>query len=640
MSSESRAATSTRTAMPAPPAPGEGRFYLLVLESGSSAMFHLPRNGLVLIGRVAEAELQLQDASVSRRHARLTIADGTVHIADLDSHNGTRVNGERVTNLRPVASGDVIHVGDVALVLHRTARPTAATRSLLPAAALHERASEELQRALHFQRICGLLLIQLPPGARDPEAVAEAVLPLLRPMDAAGWLSDHQILLILPELPEAKMRALGAELLHDLAQLYPAAPAAGMASCPFDGCDLDTLIVAARAAVGAGGPAKVRAASEAATDLQMGDRSIVLADPAMLRVFDLLQRLAKSDLPVLIHGETGAGKEHAAYAVHHFSARSAKGPFIAVNCAAIPETLIEAELFGYERGAFSGATQSKPGLFEAASGGTVFLDEIGELSPSAQSKMLRVLETQRITRVGEVREREVNVRVVAATHRDLKEEIKQRRFRDDLYFRLSAATVLLPPLRERPREVALLAQRFLAGACARCGRPGMTLAPATLQALAAYQWPGNVRELKNLMEYLAAAETAQELLPAHLPAHLAGPRRSSAEVPAAGKPPATDTAAVANADGTAAPVANSAPTSDSDKEPLRPLADELRELEQRRITQALQRTRGKRKAAAELLRMPLRTFTLKLKQHGLGGVGAGEPGGEADLDDEKSDTGE
>ncbi|HRI54457.1 MAG TPA: sigma 54-interacting transcriptional regulator, partial [Pseudomonadota bacterium] len=512
MSPEPCAATSTQTVMPAPPAAGEGRFYLLVLESGSSSMFHLPRNGLVLIGRIAEAELQLQDASVSRRHARLTIADGTVSIADLESHNGTRVNGERVTALRPVASGDVIHVGDVAMVLHRTVRAAAAAgRTLLPEAMIHERAGEELQRALHFQRVCALLLVQLPPGGRDRAAVQGVIVPMLRPMDAAGWLGDSQLLLVLPELPEAKARALGAELLNELAQALGSAPAVGVASCPFDGCDLETLLVAGRAAVSAGGPAKVRAASEAATDLQMGDRSIILADPAMLRVFDLLQRLAKSDLPVLIHGETGAGKENAAYAVHHYSARSAKGPFIAINCAAIPETLIEAELFGYERGAFSGATQSKAGLFESASGGTVFLDEIGELSLPAQAKMLRVLETQRVTRVGEVREREVNVRVVAATHRDLQEEIKARRFREDLYFRLGAATVFLPPLRERPREVALLALRFLASACARCARPPMTLTPAVLQALAAYKWPGNVRELKNLMEYLAAAELAQDV---------------------------------------------------------------------------------------------------------------------------------
>ena len=623
MSLEPRAATSTQTVMPAPPAAGEGRFYLLVLESGSSSMFHLPRNGLVLIGRIAEAELQLQDASVSRRHARLTIADGTVSIADLESHNGTRVNGERVTALRQVASGDVIHVGDVALVLHRTVRAAAASRTLLPEAALHERAGEEIQRALHFQRVCALLLVQLPPGGRDRAAVQGATLPMLRPMDAAGWLGDGQLLLVLPELPEAKARALGAELLHELAQALGAAPAVGMASCPFDGCDLETLLVAVRAAVSSGGPAKVRAASEAATDLQMGDRSIILADPAMLRVFDLLQRLAKSDLPVLIHGETGAGKENAAYAVHHFSARSAKGPFIAINCAAIPETLIEAELFGYERGAFSGATQSKPGLFESASGGTVFLDEIGELSLPAQAKMLRVLETQRVTRVGEVREREVNVRVVAATHRDLQEEIKARRFREDLYFRLSAATVFLPPLRERPREVALLALRFLASACARCARPPMTLTPAALQALAAYKWPGNVRELKNLMEYLAAAELAQEVLPAHLPPHLAGPRRSAGE---AARPPASGPAAAPSAAVAAPPVAQLDPGAppDSESEPLRPLADELREIEQRRITQALQRTRGKRKAAAELLRIPLRTFTLKLKQYGLGGVGGAE----------------
>jgi transcriptional regulator with PAS, ATPase and Fis domain len=178
---------------------------------------------------------------------------------------------------------------------------------------------------------------------------------------------------------------------------------------------------------------------------------------------------------------------------------------VAVNCAAIPETLLESELFGYERGAFSGAVAAKAGLFEAASGGTLFLDEIGDLPLSVQGKLLRVLETRRVTRIGDIREREVDVRLVAATNRDLQDEVVRGRFRKDLYYRLSGGTLVVPPLRERMNELPLLAQALLSDARARAGTRPMSLAPEAIAELSRHAWPGNVRELKNVMEYLAAA---------------------------------------------------------------------------------------------------------------------------------------
>jgi two-component system response regulator AtoC len=334
----------------------------------------------------------------------------------------------------------------------------------------------------------------------------------------------------------------------------------------------------------------------------------------MVRLFQLIRRLAASELPVLVCGETGAGKENAAFAVHHGSPR-AKGPFVVLNCAALQETLVESELFGHERGAFSGAAGLKLGLLETASGGTVFLDEIGELSLAAQAKLLRAVETKRITRVGGVRPTDVDIRIVAATHRDLEAEVAAGRFRKDLFFRLSAATIMLPPLRERPREITLLARTFLTEACARAGRPPMELSAATMLALARYAWPGNVRELKNTMDYAAAALEDEIVEPWHLPARISGDAVTPSEDsetarPAQAEDPADASVAVA---GSGEPRGEARPFGRA----FRPLAEEIKGLERRRMTEALEATSGFQKRAAELIGMPLRTFVLKLKQHGI-----------------------
>src|SRR5262249_34590819 len=205
----------------------------------------------------------------------------------------------------------------------------------------------------------------------------------------------------------------------------------------------------------------------------------------------------------LITGETGSGKELVATAIHTLSQRGGR-PLISLNCAALHDTLVESELFGYEKGAFAGAKAAKAGLIESASGSTLFLDEVGELAPALQTKLLRVLESNRVTRVGDVREREVDIRFVAATNRDLEADVTEGRFRRDLFFRLSAATLHLPPLRERPRELALLATAFLDDACRHAGRTAMRISDEAMAVLLAHSWPGNVRELKNLMQYVAA----------------------------------------------------------------------------------------------------------------------------------------
>lgn len=224
----------------------------------------------------------------------------------------------------------------------------------------------------------------------------------------------------------------------------------------------------------------------------------VLVDPASIAFKNVLDKLAPTDATVLIVGETGTGKEVVARYLHHHSLRHEQ-PFLAVNCGALSESLAEAELFGHEKGAFTGALNRHQGWFEAAEGGTLLLDEIGELSLPLQVKLLRVLQEREITRVGSRTPISINVRVIAATHVDLADAIKERRFREDLYYRLNVAAVTLPPLRQRPQDIPALAQHFLSLYANRLGRPHLTLAEDTLEALADYHWPGNVRELENTL---------------------------------------------------------------------------------------------------------------------------------------------
>jgi transcriptional regulator with GAF, ATPase, and Fis domain len=280
--------------------------------------------------------------------------------------------------------------------------------------------------------------------------------------------------------------------------------------------------------------------------------------------------------------------------VHEWSRRRGQ-PLVVLNCAALPEQLIESQLFGHDKGAFSGATQAKSGVFEAAQGGTVFLDEVGELTAAAQAKLLRVLEAKKVTRLGETRERAVDIRILAATNRNLDADVQSGTFRRDLYYRLSAAKIMLPPLRERPRELTVLARRFIEDACSKLGAPPKRWSPGALGLLAAHSWPGNLRELKNLAEYLAAVVIGDEIAAQDLPSefHGGGEREFAPEGPSP---------------------ESAAPAPSAPPPVLGSLQKEMAELERRRIFEALAATGGHQKRAAELIEMPLRTFVFKLRR--------------------------
>jgi DNA-binding NtrC family response regulator len=318
---------------------------------------------------------------------------------------------------------------------------------------------------------------------------------------------------------------------------------------------------------------------------------IVGRHPAMRRVLDTIERVADSPVTVLITGESGTGKELVVAALHDRSSR-ANGPLVTVNCGAIPENLIEAELFGHTKGAFTGAHAARQGFVAAAEGGTLFLDEVGELPLQVQVKLLRLLQQREYTMVGDSRVHKSDIRIVAATNRDLEAEVAQRRFREDLFYRLNVVHVELPSLRERADDIELLALHFVRAAAARCGRPVTGFTPEALSALRAYPWPGNVRSLENTIE--------RAVLFAH------GTLVSAEDLPEKVRQQPSRTAG--RADG-ASPGA--LPDSGID------LRSVVEQYENQLISAALTRTNGNKNRAAQLLGLNRTTLVEMLKRKGI-----------------------
>jgi DNA-binding NtrC family response regulator len=255
-------------------------------------------------------------------------------------------------------------------------------------------------------------------------------------------------------------------------------------------------------------------------------RELVVAEASMRKVYQVARRLGRTQTSVLISGETGSGKEVVAETIHRASARATK-PFVTINCASIPEALLESELFGHERGAFTGADRRRIGYVEAAHGGTLLLDEIGDMPLVTQTKLLRVLEARVVTRLGGTQEIPVDVRLLSATHRDLAQDIKTGRFREDLYYRIATFTISVPPLRERPAEIRLFAGLFARQFAERMKEPAPRISPRAEAALLAHAWPGNVRELRNAIEHAVVLAEAGVIEPELLP-ESARPERAGA----------------------------------------------------------------------------------------------------------------
>jgi two-component system response regulator PilR (NtrC family) len=319
--------------------------------------------------------------------------------------------------------------------------------------------------------------------------------------------------------------------------------------------------------------------------------NIIGQSPKMRAIFDLIQTIAPQTSRVLITGESGTGKELVARAIHENSLR-AQAPFITINCGAFPETLLESELFGYMKGAFTGANENRKGLFEAAHGGTLFMDEIGNMSLTMQVKLYRVLQEGKVRPIGSTEETDVDVRIIAATNKEFEKEIAEGRFREDLYYRLSVIPIQLPALRERREDIPLLARHFLERFRKSMEKPIEGLSPETVRRLEAYDWPGNVRELENTMERAVALETGPEISLRVLPDRIAGYSSS-----------------ITSATGAASELTFPPEGLDFEKE--------IAEAERRYLQVALEKSGGVRTKAADLLKISYRSFRHYAKKHNL-----------------------
>ncbi|HEX9102023.1 MAG TPA: sigma-54 dependent transcriptional regulator, partial [Polyangia bacterium] len=373
----------------------------------------------------------------------------------------------------------------------------------------------------------------------------------------------------------------------------------GVANHPQDGATPEALIAHACDAV--------RGEERVSPRVELSDEGV-----AMRSVRRLASQVAASDLCVLILGETGVGKEVMAETLHRMSPRASR-KFLRLHCAAFTETLLESELFGHERGAFTGAQTSKPGLFETANGGTVLLDEIGELPMATQVKLLRVIEEKKVLRVGGVEPRPIDVRFVAATNRDLEAEMAAGRFRSDLYFRLNGVTLWIPPLRERREEIESLTRKFVTDACRRLKRadePQLTV--EAVQRLRSYAWPGNARELRNTIERAVLLCGRGPIRSEHLPTEKMGATllqrvRPGAPLPAPVEPTAFDrdeTTAALPGHGVAAATEGG-------------LQRDLEALERQRIVDAFNQCGGNQSRAARLLRISRNTLAARLDEYGI-----------------------
>ena len=474
---------------------------LLILTATGGRSHALPNAGELSIGRDDDCDVVLDDAKASRRHALIRIHStaSRVEIVDLASSNGTLVGDRRVDANIPtdLGVGAPVTIGSTVIIVQRVL-PRKAER-VFTRADFKARAVAAIAGAVSAGSAVGIFRIRFEPdamvtakttaraGALDvarTELLERALAENLDAKDVVGVYVDGTFDLLVGRASPASARSVRDSVLGML-------DAAGFV------VDVSTELH----------PPTAQTTRPPPSD----------DEDALARLAPVIARIAAGKISVLVVGETGVGKEVMARRIHALSPRAAES-FVAFNCAAISETLLESELFGHERGAFSGAAQTKPGLIESANGGTVFLDEIGELPVLLQSKLLRVVDQREVLRVGARRPRPIDVRFVAATNRDLELEIAEKRFREDLYFRLNGATIVIPPLRERTGEIEPLARAFAERASRDARRPtAPSLAPEVLALFESYPWPGNVRELKNVVERAVLLAPADIITLEHVP---------------------------------------------------------------------------------------------------------------------------
>ncbi len=609
---------------------------LSLLAIGTTVVtYPLPEQGQVVIGRGETADVRVNEAAISRRHALLHVDGKLLRLEDLGSSNGTRVRDVRLEPHESVdfAPGDLIELGTTMFIVQRPPQ-LAPPRHVWNHGYFEGRVAEECARASKFDS--GLAVLRL--ACNDSIAEADLRVAIAAATDPSDVLAHDgaafEILFVggrdVGSRAEQAMKRLEREL-----RAKNGEPKTGLALWQRDGRDALTLLEAASA--------RMHGAPPKAAAILAGSPSIIVRDARMQQLHRLLERVALGTINVLLLGETGVGKEVMAARVHQSSPR-AQRPFVALNCAALSENLLESELFGHERGAFTGAVAAKKGLLESAEGGTVFLDELGELPMTLQVKLLRVLEERAVRRVGGLKSIPIDVRLVSATNRDLEAEVAAGRFRQDLFFRLNGVALVIPPLRERAAEIEDLARSFIAEASRREKRPAPYLSPEALSVMQRYAWPGNVRELRNVVERAVLLCSDDVILPDCLPLEKMqsmvtvdapplgvsyaavmppqAPMSASAMSRATMPPGSTTSSSIA----AASPSPSSAPSGLGT--PGFSLKNVVDDFERQRILDALEQCAGNQSRAAKLLGISRNTLIQRLKTYGIRRPRA--PGGATD----------
>jgi two-component system, NtrC family, response regulator AtoC len=570
------------------------RVSLLITYRDGVRMVPLIEGQSVVVGRSQPADVPIRDSSLSRQHACVELIDGEVWVEDLQSTNGTWVNGENVERCK-VEAADDLAFGAVSASIY----VQASTQELQLGLDGHDRFCRELDaevsRARSFGRTATLMMFRCTDKKEcNLSRWFPKVREQLRPFDKMALYSSDTVEILLPEAPETQSRDLANRIVSGGEPVV-----CGMGILPAHAASAGELLEVTRNALQqakAASPvqfASAHTSAESATEPVEGFTGLVVHSTVMQKVFQTVRKLATSSIPVLIVGETGSGKEIVARAIHMGGKRRDR-PMRCINCGGIPPNLVESTLFGHEKGAFTGANQKAEGVFEFADGGTVLLDEIGELPAAAQAALLRVLETQRFTRVGSNQEIEVDVRILAATHKDLEEMTREERFREDLLYRLNAMTLQIPPLSKRPEEIEPLSLHFLeqANVANECSVQGIE--EEAMQLLKDYAWPGNVRELRNAIERAVVIAQDEKITIEDLPEKVRELETGAPE-----------------------PQESSTSIRDHDHGDEINLKAEMNRYEAELILRALRSCNWDRKNAARSLGLPVRTLAHKMQAHGI-----------------------
>jgi len=560
---------------------------VVMLPGKPPASYTLPPLGRVTLGRDQKNDIRIDDDSVSRHHAVLHMGP-PLRVEDVGSSNGSRIGKETLgPNERvELELGQPVEIGMTTIVIHQAKNDT--TEKL----ASHSRFLDHLERACRRpgDSTDEFAVIVIEAEDTNPtNSLVDVITAHLHPSDQLATDSEHfEIFLDRCDVSKA------SQFIRRIKQETGNPLDVGIAAFPSEARDADGLLRMA-----------LRRISQAAPAAKETQHS-----PKMQQLYDTIDRIAPGTLSVLFLGETGSGKEYFAELLHRFSPRAHK-PLVRLNCAALSETLLESELFGHAQGAFTNATQSKPGLLETAAGGTVFLDEIGELPLSTQMKLLRVIETHQVLPVGGLEMVPIDVRFVAATNRDLEREIGKGTFREDLYFRLAGASLVVPPLRQRTDEIERLVHKFVRRSARAAERTDPEITREAMKALLDYPWPGNVRELRNVVERAVLlcgdhAIQAQHLgLRRSTPQNILGTRRDSI----------TDDHAEAIKRATEAAAARGLPLPTVKRSSN--LRSEIDDLEKQRILAALEECGGNQSKAAKALGIARGTLLKRLDAYGI-----------------------